>query len=481
MTDRIFGDILRQREEKNERIVAIARFAFISFASIMDLLAYYQIIQYTAIIPQITTLLLDLCFTLFSAVILILVLKLPHKRLMKFFTITLDYLFIGVLFLYDPTIQRNGEITYWITMVASLFIFMYNLIRFSKIGTIYSGILSLLFFVIIGSLTNGGGNANNLPMLTGLFMMLSIGYYITVANFQMMREANTKKMMERFLPPQLMDELYKHQDNLAPTGKYQKVTILFSDIRSFTEISEALPPTQVVALLNDYLSTMTEIIFKHEGTIDKFIGDAIMTIYGAPLQSGNDEERAILTALEMLQGLQKVNERHPELKSPLQIGIGIHTGDVIVGNIGSEKRLDYTVIGDNVNLSSRIEGLTKFYQCPILISEKTMEAFLLSSKADSIVIREVDTVRVKGKTQQIKIFEVMCFTNDTRIQELLFIKTVFEKGLDFYKEKKFSEAMSQFLSIPTDNLSVIYAERCREFIQNPPDALWDGIFVMTEK
>ncbi len=481
MTDKIFDDILRKREEKNERIVAIARFAFISFASIMDLLAYYQIIQNTAIIPQITTLVFDLCFTLFSAVILILVLKLPHKRLMKFFTITLDYLFIGVLFLYDPTIQRNGEIIYWITMVASLFIFMYNLIRFSKIGTIYSGILSLLFFLIIGSLTNGGGNANNLAMSTGLLMMLSIGYYITVANFQMMREANTKKMMERFLPPQLMDELYKHQDNLAPTGKSQKVTILFSDIRSFTEISEALPPQQVVALLNDYLSTMTEIIFTYEGTIDKFIGDAIMTIYGAPLQSGNDEERAILTALEMIQALRKVNERHPELKSPLQIGIGIHTGDVIVGNIGSEKRLDYTVIGDNVNLSSRIEGLTKFYQCPILISEKTIEAFLFSSKAASLVIREVDTVRVKGKTQQITIFEVMCFANDPRVQEFQFLKAVFEKGLDFYKEKKFSEALSEFLTIPTDNLSVIYAQRCREFIQNPPDASWDGIFVMTEK
>jgi adenylate cyclase len=481
MHDNIFDEILRKRELKNERIVAVARFSFITFAGFMDLLAYFHLIQYTAIVPLMMTLVLDFLFMLFSAVILVIVIKAPYHFSMKFFTLTLDYLFIGILLLFDPTVQRDGEIIYWISLVASLFIFMYNLIRFSKVGTIYSACLSLIFFVVIGSLTNGGGNLNILPMMTGLAMMLAIGYYITITHSQMMREANTKKMMERFLPPQLMDELYKHQDNMSPMGKHQRVTILFSDIRAFTELSEDLPATQVVTLLNDYLSTMTEIIFKYEGTIDKFIGDAIMTIFGAPLQLANDEERAIFTALDMLNGLKNVNERHPELRSPLKIGVGIHTGEVIVGNIGSEKRLDYTVIGDNVNMSSRIEGLTKFYQCPILVSEKTMKAFLLSPNASQILTRELDTVRVKGKTQSIKIFEVMCFSEDSRSEEFSKLKMAFEAGLALYKSQKFTEALVQFATSPNDPPSLIYAQRCRDYLANPPLASWDGSFVMMEK
>ncbi len=480
MTDSIFDEILKQREVKNERIVAITRFAFMSFAGLMDLLAYFNLIQYTAIIPQMTTLLLDLVFILFSASILFLVLKFPYRNSMKFFTITLDYSFIGMMFLFDPTISRDGEIIYWISMVASLFIFMYNLLRFSKSSTLYSGFLSIVFFLTFG-LSNGGYTPNVIPMLMGLLMMLSMGYYITITNAKMIREANTKKMMERFLPPQLVEELYKHQDNLTPSGKNQVVTILFSDIRSFTELAEVLSATQIVSLLNDYLSTMTEIIFAREGTIDKFIGDAIMTIYGAPLRSDNDAERAIFTAMDMIQALKAVNERYPELSSPLEIGIGIHTGDVIVGNIGSEKRLDYTVIGDNVNLSSRIEGLTKFYKCPILISEKTMEELIRNNRSDLFVVREIDTVRVKGKSRNVTIFEVLCFSNDQTNQNLLDLKKEFEKGILLYKNRKFSESMSQFLTLPKDRPSVIYAERCKEFLMNPPDDSWDGTFVMLEK
>jgi adenylate cyclase len=480
MTDKIFNDILRQREEKNERIVAYARFTFIAFASLMDLLSYFNWIQYTAITPNLRTLALDSVFVFFSALILFLVKRARYHSSLKFFTISLDFIFVGIMLIYDPTVAKEVIIISWISMFASVFIFMNNLIRFSKAATIYSAVLSVLFLPIIPFMIHGELASDTIPMLFGLIMLLSIGYYITVENIKMMREANTKKMMERFLPPQLMDELYKKQDNLTVGGKYQKVTILFSDIRSFTELSEALPAEQVVSLLNDYLSTMTEIIFTHEGTIDKFIGDAIMTMYGAPLQRENDEERAILTALDMLHGLKQVNKRHPELKAPLQIGIGIHTGDVIVGNIGSEKRLDYTVIGDNVNLSSRIEGLTKYYKCPILISEKTLDS-LLAQNSNSFLFREVDTVQVKGKSISIKIYQVLCHLDDIHLTKFTKLKNDFETGLNFYKSKQFVEARIQFSSIQNDPLSDLYIERCKNFIQNPPEANWSGVFVMNEK
>lgn len=481
MNDKIFDDILRQREEKNERMVAYARFIFISFATFMDVLSFFNLIEYTAITPKILTLILDFVFVFSSSLILFLVLKVRYHSSLKFFTITLDYVVVAIMLKFDPTVSKEAITIPWLSLIATLFIFMNNLIRFSKSATIYSACLSVIFFLLIPYSMTGETSSDTISMVMPLIMMLSLGYYITRTHSLMMREANTKKMMERFLPPQLMEELYKQRNNLAAGGKYQKVTILFSDIRSFTELSEALPAEKVVSLLNDYLSTMTEIIFKHEGTIDKFIGDAIMTIYGAPLQRDNDEERSISTALDMLQGLKQVNERHPELQAPLQIGIGIHTGDVIVGNIGSEKRLDYTVIGDNVNLSSRIEGLTKYYKCPILITEKTLESLSKTSAKDSFLIREVDTVQVKGKSISIKIYQVLCNADDKEFTSYNKIKSSFETGLDFYKSKKFEDALTQFSSIQNDSLSDIYKERCKTFIQNPPETDWNGVFLMNEK
>lgn len=481
MNDLIFDDILKQREERNERIVAFARLIFISFAGVMDWLSYLQIIQYTEIDPDKVTLLLDIIFIIFSAVVLIVVTKFSYNPYLKFFTITLDYFFIGLMLRIDPTIPKDAVMLKWIAMVASIFIFMYNLIRFSKSATLYSGFLSVLFFLCLIFFSDKGFVPETLPILISLIMLIMLGYYITTTNANMMREANTKKMMERFLPPQLLDELYKHQDNLTPSGNHQKVTILFSDIRSFTELSESLPAKEVVSLLNDYLTSMTEIIFRHEGTIDKFIGDAIMTLYGAPLQTENDEIRAIETALDMIETLPNINGRHEYLKKPIQIGIGIHSGDVIIGNIGSQKRLDYTAIGDNVNLASRIESLTKYYQCKILISESTFAYLKLSQKFDTLILRELDKVQVKGKTTDIILFEVMGRKTNENSMELETLKNRFESGLSYYKSRAFQEAKNIFDSIPDDVPSFIFANRCLNFLKNPPEESWNGNYQMTEK
>ncbi len=481
MNDLLFDDILKQREERNERIVAYARLFFVLVPGILDFLAYLQVIQFTAIDPDRMTLFIDAMFISFSALVLFVVTKSSYNPNLKFLTITMDYCFVGVMITFDPTIPRDANNVNWIAMIATLFIFMYNLIRFSKMATLYSASLSIIFFFSLVHFSNTGINGDTYPILMGLVMFLMIGYYITRTNAEMMQEANTKKMMERFLPPQLVDELYKHQNNLNPAGNHQKVTILFSDIRSFTAISETMHPTNVVSLLNDYLSLMTEIIFKYEGTIDKFIGDAIMTIYGAPIRNNNDEMRAIHTALEMVQALPSISSKHPELKEPLEIGIGIHTGDVIIGNIGSRKRLDYTAIGDNVNLASRIESLTKFYKCKIIISETTLQAIEPMDDYKSLIIREIDTVLVKGRTTSITLFEIMGFQNDIHSKKANATKETFGVALTLFKQKKFEAALKHFEALSDDNVSNIYKNRCLEYIDNPPPETWNGIHTMTEK
>ncbi len=243
-----------------------------------------------------------------------------------------------------------------------------------------------------------------LQLQFGLVMLVALGLFINSVGRKMMEEANAKQMLERYLPPQLVDELRRSKATLLPGGRRQFVTMLFADIRGFSRISESMSPEQVVEILNDYLSSMTDVIFRHEGTIDKFIGDAVMTTFGAPVQRDDDVVRAFRAARDMIFALDEFNHRHPELRSRLEIGIGLHSGEVIAGNIGSAKRLDYTVIGDNVNLTSRIEGLTKHYGCRILATAAVVEG--LRKCGVDPASREIDTVIVQGKTKPVVIYEL---------------------------------------------------------------------------
>jgi class 3 adenylate cyclase len=476
MKGSVVDKILRERELKNEKNIAIARLIFITVVVILDYLSFLRLISYTKITPTLTTLILDTSFFVFSIIVMVILLRKFYYNSLKYFVITLDYLIIAMMLIFDPTVPKEGN---WPGMVASIFLFLLNLIRYSKSGTIYSGILSIV--LLTASSLNQGNASDLFPMIVSLLMMLFIGYSITASNKKMMVEANTKKMMERYLPPQLVGELYRQNASLEPGGKNQEVTILFSDIRSFTSISESMPAEDVVALLNSYLSVMTDIIFANNGTIDKFIGDAIMTTFGAPIKNDDDAFRAIKTAISMTQALKEFNRNQTQLKSPLKIGIGIHTGDVIVGNIGSDRRLDYTVIGDNVNLSSRIEGLTKYYKCPILISESTYYQLHAENLNDVFFLREVDHVVVKGKTTSIRIFEVMCFDNDDEKQAKKSLKEEFEKGLKLYQERKFQEAIDQFNNLPDDELSELYIKRCEQYSTHPPDASWNGTHILETK
>ena len=207
----------------------------------------------------------------------------------------------------------------------------------------------------------------------------------------------------------------------------------------------------------------------------------MLLLIGAPIKNEDDAIRAVKTAIDMKTKLEDYNSQHTDLSKPLEIGIGIHTGEVIAGNIGSTKRLDYTVIGDNVNLASRIENLTKFFRCPILISQTTVDELKEEIANSTILTREVDTVIVKGKSYHIKIYEVLCFKDDSEKKEMIERKTLFEHGLALYKESKFEEAILQFKKLEKDYLSELYIQRCKDFFINPPSKNWDGIYNLKSK
>ncbi|MBE9503307.1 MAG: adenylate/guanylate cyclase domain-containing protein, partial [Proteobacteria bacterium] len=238
-----------------------------------------------------------------------------------------------------------------------------------------------------------------------------------------------------------------------------------------------------VELLNKYLSSMVDVIFHNQGTLDKFIGDAIMAFWGAPIRVSDHGKMAVKAALEMTKALEQLNadfvaQGHP----PFKTGIGLHTGEVILGNIGSEKKLDYTIIGDNVNLTSRLEGLTKEYGVSLLISEETYKEL-----DGEFICRIADHVKVKGKNEAIRIYSVIGMTGESTEESELNRKICrySEAAFNKYLNRQFEEAMEMNIKlkkfIKDDCISEIFIKRCREYIQTPPPEEWDGIFTMKTK
>ncbi len=290
-------------------------------------------------------------------------------------------------------------------------------------------------------------------------------------------EERIRHIFQKYVPGEIIDEVLKTKGEKLLVGKKQFATILFSDIRSFTSISERLSAEELVKSLNTYFNIMVGLIIEHKGTIDKFIGDAIMAIYGAPVKYDDDPLQAVYTALEMIGALGDFNKKQVRMGRPtFRIGIGLNTGEVIVGNIGSNQKLDYTCIGDAVNLASRLEGLTKMYGVPIIISENTNTYI-----KDSVPAREIDAVRVKGKIQPVKIYQPYKIVNENQKKSY----ALFNEGIQYYREKKFDEALDLFSSceelLQGDTPSSIYIDRCKELKMNPPAEDWDGVFTAKTK
>jgi len=286
-----------------------------------------------------------------------------------------------------------------------------------------------------------------------------------------------RSAFSKFVPPEIIDQLIESsQMDVRLAGEKRDVCILFSDIRSFTSISENNSADSVVDFLNRYFDIMVALIKKHGGTIDKFIGDAILAIFGAPTSYEDNTQRAVLAAKDMISALPLLHTGTMKLpEQGFQIGIGIHRGNAIVGNIGSADKFDYTAIGDTVNLASRLEGLTKYYKQDIIISQEVKE----SLEAD-IAIRELDTVKVKGKDTPTHIYSVITKKNSYSDEFL----SEFSKGLRMYRMANWSTAIEYFQKsqrlAPDDYASELLLERCKTYLEHPPEQ-WDGAQTMDSK
>lgn len=283
-----------------------------------------------------------------------------------------------------------------------------------------------------------------------------------------------RDVLGKVTSPAIASQLMASEINLG--GEERVVTILFADIRNFTTICEMLTPSQSLEFLNKYLGIMNVIIEKHNGLVDKFTGDGLMALFGAPIASENDATNAVLAALEIASTIKEKSDN--DLGIQIEVGIGINTAKVIAGNIGSESRLNYTVLGDGVNLASRFEGLTKRYRVPIVVGEDTYQT------ADGFIYRELDQVRPKGKKLAVRIFEPIAL-DGTLEQHALDTISKYKSGLEAFRDKRWAEAESIFAdiqSIPTyERLSEIYIGYIENLRKKDSNDDWDGVFNLYEK
>ncbi|MFC1692352.1 CHASE2 domain-containing protein [Candidatus Latescibacterota bacterium] len=309
--------------------------------------------------------------------------------------------------------------------------------------------------------------------------------YISIVTYNFLTERKQKAMIRgafaQYVPVSVVGELLKHPEKLTLGGEERVMTVLFSDIAGFTTISEGLTPTELVVLLNEYLTLMTNIVLQYNGIIDKYEGDAIMAEFGAPLPDDNHAVNACLTALDMQVKLAELREKlEKEGRPTIRARVGLNSGSMVIGNMGSDSIFDYTVMGDNVNLGSRLEGANKVYGTYIMCSEETRRL------AEHVIItRKLDLLRVKGKTEGVLVHEILARKNDGLSEQKQHVLDFYSQGLAAYKNRHWDEGIELFnkaISIDKDDMpSTVYLERCREFKENHPPEDWDGIFTMRTK
>ena len=314
-----------------------------------------------------------------------------------------------------------------------------------------------------------------------------IGTYIFRYFSEFKQKNEIKSAFNKYLNPTLVEEIADHPELLNLGGAKREITVIFTDIAHFTTISESLKPESLVALLNEYFEAMSEVIMSEGGTVDKFEGDAIMAFFGAPLENGNHALQACNTALKMRVKLAELLEKWKndpplpggEKKPTFDFRCGVSSGEVIVGNMGSNQHLEYTVMGDVVNLGSRLEGANKKYDTKIMISEITYIKI-----KDNFECRELDTIKVVGKNEPSKVYELLNYKGQLVEQAMNLLK-LYTEGLALYHQRNFAEALAKFDSLlrqyPDDGPSKLYRQRCEVLRDFPPPANWDGVYAMGSK
>ncbi len=319
--------------------------------------------------------------------------------------------------------------------------------------------------------------------LVSFSLSVIIGYFSSTAyHFIRERQQNVliKGMFSQYVSKNVVNELLSNPEKVRLGGEKKNITILFSDIAGFTTFSENKQPEELVSFINEYLNEMTDIILDNEGTLDKYLGDSIMAFWGAPLEIKDHAYKACVAAIRMQDKLYQLSEKWINRgESLFSVRIGINSGDAIVGNIGGTKRFDYTVMGDNVNLASRLEGANKEYGTSTMISDYTYELV-----KERIIARELDLIRVKGKTKPTIVYELIGLNGDLKAEQSEKQLSNYSKALGNYRTKEFEKALLLFeksFEQTGDNPSKVYIDRCQLYLQNPPDKTWDGVFEMKTK
>jgi len=381
-------------------------------------------------------------------------------------------------FLHQPEWARVFDV---LTITIAGLLLAFVLPRTGAIAGAITG--TLLFFghiLLCHFLFSGKGWIINLIYPLSVIVIL----YIGITTYRYLLELRQKRFIKNafstYLAPSVVKHLVDSPEKLVLGGEEREITAFFSDVESFTSISEALSPHELVELLNEFLTKMTDIILDHEGTVDKFEGDAIVAFFGAPNYLENQAETACMACIEMQKRLSKLREKwKTEGKPELFMRIGISTGPAVVGNMGSKNRMDYTMMGDTVNTAARLEGVNKIYGTYTLISETTYAA-----AGDWSLSREIDSINVAGKNEPVSVYQLLGYPGDIdkRVRETI---DYYTRGLYSYRRRDWNKSIMLFLKAlsltPDDGPSNTMLARCNEFKTNPPGKDWDGTYSILHK
>jgi adenylate cyclase len=361
------------------------------------------------------------------------------------------------------------------------FIFSVLFVRFRPIPSVLSALAVIIFYLIVTFFIFDDSKLW-VPVIEPIMIVLiSFG---VVFSYRYATEEKNKRFLKgvfsHYVTPSVVNDLLENPDKIKLGGERKICTVLFSDVQGFTTISEKLEPEELVALLNEYLTAMTNIVFKYDGMLDKYEGDAIMAVFGAPVSLENDSLNACLCALEMQEKLREQRKKWAEEGKPeLYARVGLNTGPMVVGNMGGETRFDYTVMGDSVNLGARLEPANKEYGTFIMMGEETYVRV-----KDKILARKLDLLRVKGKEEPVGVYQVVDVLEKAP-EEVKQVVDLFASGYAAYLMQNWDKAENYFklaLNIdPEDGPSKTYVKRCQIFRENPPAEDWDGVFTMTTK
>lgn len=373
----------------------------------------------------------------------------------------------------------------WYTLAGVLLLSVITFLT-GKTVTNWSGIamaLGLMLIVMIGSVLLFNSSQLWLRQVP-LLLAVGLGFPTNILHrfiISQREKAMIRGMFSQYVPKTYVQELIKNPDLLKLGGERRRMSMLFTDVAGFSTVSEKLTPEELVALLNEYLTAMSRVVFENDGIVDKYEGDLVMAEFGAPIWNPNHAAQCCRTGLVMQRRLTEMRKKwKAEGRIELHSRVGINTGDVIVGNMGSEEKFDYTVMGDAVNLASRLEGANKEYGTTIMIGHNTW----LDVK-DQFVTRPLDLLRVMGKLEPVAVYELIAENGETVPPEKLEAVRIYKEGMELFRQRKFEEADLKFIEAlkadPTDSPSKVYHGRCELYRANPPADDWDGVWTMQHK